>query len=103
MVKNELPNLLVSQKMNYPTHFSSVPTRGINSERSLIFHNLTGYDSHIFIKNLGVTEGLINCIPNSEEKYISFIKDIEEDRYMEKDKKNWGNERKNCKERNKIH
>ena len=36
MVKNELPNLLVSQEMNYPTHFSSVPTRGINSERSLI-------------------------------------------------------------------
>ena len=35
MVKNELPNLLVSQEMNYPTHFSSVPTRGINSERSL--------------------------------------------------------------------
>ena len=34
MVKNELPNLLVSQKMNYPTHFSSVPTCGINSERS---------------------------------------------------------------------
>ena len=36
MVKNELPNLLVSQEMNYPTHFSSVPTRGINSERSLM-------------------------------------------------------------------
>ena len=36
MVKIELPNLLVSQEMNYPTHFSSVPTRGINSERSLI-------------------------------------------------------------------
>ena len=35
MVKNELPNLLVSQEMNYPTHFSLVPTRGINSERSL--------------------------------------------------------------------
>ena len=29
MVKNELPNLLVSQEMNYPTHFSSVPTRGM--------------------------------------------------------------------------
>ena len=55
----------------------------------VIFHNLTGYDSHIFIKNLGVTEGLINCIPSNEEKYISFTKDIEVDRYMEKDKKNW--------------
>ena len=69
----------------------------------VIFHNLTGYDSHIFIKNLGVTEGLINCIPSNEEKYISFTKDIEVDRYMEKDKKKLGNERKNSKERNKIH
>ena len=69
----------------------------------VIFHNLTGYDSHIFVKNLGVSEGLINCIPNNEEKYISFTKDIEVDRFMEKIKKNWGNERRNCKERNKIH
>ena len=42
----------------------------------VIFHNLTGYDSHISIKNLGVSEGLINCIPINEEKYISFTKDM---------------------------
>ena len=36
----------------------------------VVFHNLSGYDSHLFIKNLGVTEGNINCIPNNEEKYI---------------------------------
>ena len=53
----------------------------------VIFHNLTGYDSHIFVKNLGVTDGLIDCIPNNEEKYISFIKDIEVDRFIGKDKK----------------
>ena len=53
----------------------------------VIFHNLTGYDSHISIKNLGVSEGLINCIPINEEKYISFTKDIEVDRFMEKDEK----------------
>ena len=47
----------------------------------VIFHNLTGYDRHIFIKNLGVTEGLLNCIPNNEEKYISFTKTIEVDRF----------------------
>ena len=38
----------------------------------MIFHNLSGYDSHLFVKNLGD----IKCIPNNEEKYISFSKDI---------------------------
>ena len=42
----------------------------------VIFHNLSGYDAHLFIKNLGVTEGDIKCIPNNEEKYISFTKEI---------------------------
>ena len=39
----------------------------------VVFHNLTGYDSHLSIKNLG---GNIDCIPNNEEKYISFAKEI---------------------------
>ncbi|XP_048583266.1 uncharacterized protein LOC116615318 [Nematostella vectensis] len=42
----------------------------------VVFHNLSGYDSHLFIKNLGTSEGGINCIPNNEEKYISFTKQI---------------------------
>ena len=42
----------------------------------VIFHNLSGYDSHLFIKNLGFSEGNIDCIPNNEEKYISFRKKI---------------------------
>ena len=42
----------------------------------IFFHNLSGYDSHLFIKNLGKTQGNIKCIPNIEEKYISFSRDI---------------------------
>ena len=42
----------------------------------VIFYNLSGYDAHLFVKNLGKTDGDIKCIPNNEEKYISFSKDI---------------------------
>ena len=53
----------------------------------VVFHNLSGYDSHLFIKNIGVTEGNINCIPNNEEKYISFSKDIVVGEYTNKNGK----------------
>ena len=42
----------------------------------VIFHNLSGYDSHLFIKQLGKSHGSISCIPNNDEKYISFGKSI---------------------------
>ncbi|XP_072018277.1 uncharacterized protein [Amphiura filiformis] len=50
----------------------------------VFFHNLSGYDSHLFIKNLGKTEGEIDCIPNNEEKYISFSKKIVVDSFVPK-------------------
>ena len=37
----------------------------------------------MFVKNLGISEGNINCIPNNEEKYISFSKEIVIDKYMD--------------------
>ena len=45
------------------------------------FHNLEGYDAHLFIRNLGVGSGDIKCIPKTEEKYISFAKEIEVDEF----------------------
>ena len=38
----------------------------------VFIHNLDGYDSHLFIKNMGNEFGEISAIPNNEEKYVSF-------------------------------
>ena len=56
----------------------------------VVFHNLSGYDSHLIIKNLGFSEDNINCIPNNEEKYISFSKKIQVKSYMKKVKNEEG-------------
>ena len=42
----------------------------------VIFHNLKGYDSHLFVKRLADIPGAIGCIANNEQKYITFHKDI---------------------------
>ena len=42
----------------------------------MLFHNLEGYDSHLFVRSLGLSDGDIKCIPKTDEKYISFSKDI---------------------------
>ena len=47
----------------------------------VIFHNLQGYDAHLFIKQLARLEGDLNCIPSTEEKYISFSKSIKVGEY----------------------
>ena len=42
----------------------------------VFFHNLSGYDSHLFIRSLASPnpKEYIECIPNNEEKYISIAK-----------------------------
>ena len=47
----------------------------------VIFHNLQGYDAHLFIKQLSTIPGELNCLPSTEEKYISFSKKIKVDEY----------------------
>ena len=50
----------------------------------VVFHNLQGYDAHLFIKQLSGIQGELNCIPSTEEKYISFSKKIKVDEYRSK-------------------
>ena len=47
----------------------------------VIFHNLQGYDAHLFIKQLARLPGDLSCIPSTEEKYISFSKNIKVGEY----------------------
>ena len=52
----------------------------------VFFHNLSGYDSHLFIKSLGSPnpKETIECIPNNEEKYITFTKNLIVGKYTNK-------------------
>ena len=44
----------------------------LNRTRTIpvFFHNLTGYDCHLFV----ISSGDVNCIPRNEEKYVTFNK-----------------------------
>ena len=53
----------------------------------VVFHNLSGYDIHLFIKTLGNSEGDISCIPNNEENYISFTKQVIVDKFVKREGK----------------
>jgi len=55
----------------------------------IYLHNLKGYDSHFIVPNLskyGQNCDDVGCIPNNEEKYISFNKKIVVDSYGEDEK-----------------
>lgn len=38
----------------------------------IFIHNLSGYDTHLFIKMFGLNNETIDVIPNNEERYISY-------------------------------
>ena len=53
----------------------------------VVFHNLSGNDSQLFIKTLGNSEGNISCITNNEENYIFFTKQVIVDKFLNKEGK----------------
>ena len=48
---------------------------------------MSGYDSHLFTKTLGNGEGGISSVPNNEENYISFTKQVIVDKFVNKEGK----------------
>ena len=53
----------------------------------VVFHKLSGYDSHLFMKTLSNSKGDISCIPNNEENNISFTKQVIVDKFVNEEGK----------------
>ena len=55
----------------------------------VVFHNLSGYDAHLFIKELGKNSRDMEVIAKNKEDYISFLVEVAVDEYVDKE----GNEK----------
>lgn len=53
----------------------------------IYFHNLSNYDSHLFIKQLALHQEKLDVIAENKEKYVSFTKHVYVGEIIEKDKK----------------
>ena len=56
----------------------------IPSYISVVFHNLAGYDAHMFIKELAKHGSKMGVIAKNTEDYISFLVNVEVDKYIDK-------------------
>ena len=52
----------------------------------VIFHNLSGYDSHLFAKRLADSCGRVDCIPQNADKYITFNRNVDVDTIVRDEK-----------------
>ena len=50
----------------------------------VVFHNLAGYDTHLFIKELAKHTTKIGVIAKTTESYISFLVKVEVDKFIDK-------------------
>ena len=72
-----------------PAHRNCNLRYRIPSYIPVVFHNLLGYDAHLFIKELGAKSKDIGVITKNKEDYIAFSADVTVDKYIYKE----GNER----------
>ena len=50
----------------------------------VVFHNLSGYDTHLFIRELGAHKSYMEVIAMNKEDYISFSVKVPVERYVDK-------------------
>ena len=67
-----------------PTHRNCNLRYSIPSYIPVIFHNLSGYDAHLFIKELGKHSNDIGVIAKNKEDHITFSVNVVVDRYTDK-------------------
>ena len=70
-------------------HFSCNLQYKIPSYIPVVFHNLAGYDAHLFIRELAKYTTGMGVIAKNIEDYISFLIKVEVDKYIDKE----GNEK----------
>ena len=51
----------------------------------VVFHNLSGYDAHLFIRELGAHTSEMGVIADNKEDYISFSIKVPVDSYIDKE------------------
>ena len=70
-----------------PTHRNCNLRYRILSYIPVVFHNLSGYDAHLFIKELGKNsrDTMMEVMAKNKEDYISFSVDVTVDKYVEKE------------------
>ena len=58
--------------------------RKIQNYIPVVFHNLAGYDAHLFIRELAKYTTVMGVIAKNTEDYISFSIKVEVDKYINK-------------------
>ena len=77
----------LSGKYRGATHNECNPNYQIPKFIPVYLHNLSGYDSHLFIKKIKTNnDEEINCIPKTDENYISFSKEVTVDTFVKDEK-----------------
>ena len=70
-----------------PTHLLCNLRYKIPSYIAVVFHNLSGYDAHLFIRELGAHTSEMGVIAKNKEDYISFSIKVPVDSYIDKNGK----------------